>query len=184
MMLFSSSSSSSTTLSVVLSVVSCALLGVPSLPTAVQGQLFGGSEGVMDMIPEEIKDVIPDACQGGEEAEFTQAIDCAVKKIVSCSGLLGVLGQFDTIIPTDASLVNNCEDIEASFCPIASKCSACEAEFDTLARCIVAFTKAGVIAPSIIDLVDSCALVCDDNGVEDIGFGSAVAVVPATPIGE
>jgi len=42
----------------------------------------------------------------------------------------------------------------------------------------VTFTPVGVIAPSIIELVDSCALVCDDNGVADIGFGSTVAVAP------
>lgn len=82
-MLFSSFSSP--TLSMLS--VFCALFLLVLTEHAVQGQLFGGgSEGVMDMIPEEIKDVIPDACQGGEEAEFTQAIDCAVKKIVSCSG--------------------------------------------------------------------------------------------------
>ena len=39
---------------------------------------------------EEIKAVIPEACQGGEEAEFIQAIDCAVSKIIQCSSTCGL----------------------------------------------------------------------------------------------
>jgi len=150
----------------------CATTLLLSLPTT-QGQF----------IPDlsEVLAVIPEPCKDGDDSEFTQAINCGVKNLMKCTGLLGVLDQFDAIIPTDASMVNNCEDIEASFCPIASQCSQCEAEFDTLARCIVTFTPAGVIAPSIIELVDSCALVCDDNGVEDIGYAISGAV--AAPIG-
>mmetsp|Transcript_27927 Transcript_27927/g.30114 ORF Transcript_27927/g.30114 Transcript_27927/m.30114 type:complete len:453 (+) Transcript_27927:95-1453(+) len=179
--------SSSPTLSVVFSVLACCALLVPSLLPTAQGQFFG-ADLIMGLIPPDVLAVIPSSCQGGDDSEFTQAIDCVAKNFMTgCSGLAGVLDQFNTIIPTDASMVNNCDDIEASFCPIASQCSNCEAEFDTLARCIVTFTDAGVIDQSIIDLVDSCALVCDDNGVKDVGYGNVAGTngsgAVAAPIG-
>eukprot|EP00751_Fragilariopsis_kerguelensis_P027580 CAMPEP_0170862720 /NCGR_PEP_ID=MMETSP0734-20130129/19189_1 /TAXON_ID=186038 /ORGANISM="Fragilariopsis kerguelensis, Strain L26-C5" /LENGTH=413 /DNA_ID=CAMNT_0011237469 /DNA_START=34 /DNA_END=1275 /DNA_ORIENTATION=- len=154
----------------------CALL----LPTTIQGQLMdllitGVGGGVMDLIiPEEVFAVIPESCQGdNNSAELTAVINCAVTNFMQCAGLLGVLDQFETIIPTDASKVNTCNDIESSFCPIASQCSVCEDQFDALARCIITFTPVGVIDQSIIDLVDSCALVCNAHSVKAIGFGDS-----------
>jgi hypothetical protein len=130
----------------------------------VTGQLFGG-DGIMELIPDDVLAAVPEVCrsENDSKSELADAIDCAVGEIFQCSGLLDVLDQFDSLIPTSNEDINICRDVEEPFCAIATRCEPCIEKFDALARCIVSNTEEDVIDQSIVELIDGCPLTCDNN---------------------
>lgn len=127
--------------------------------------------------------VIPIECRGDNDSdsELQGALDCAIGNLFSCSGLVRVLDDFGELIPTSSANVNDCGDIEASFCPIATKCIKCIDEFDALARCIVDNTEEGVIDQPIIDLINQCPLTCTGNNPDDPVVVPTLPAAPMTP---
>lgn len=128
-----------------------------------------------NLIPEKVLEVIPMVCRDGDDAQLSKTVDCAVGNLLQCSGLLGVMDQFESLIPTNADDITSCRSIEEPFCDIATKCKPCIGEFEKLARCIVENTESGVIDQSILDLIDTCSLTCDGSsngggGGGDEGF--------------
>jgi len=131
--------------------VACAFLFAVA-PVATNGQ------GIMGMIPQTIKDGIPEECQGNTDAEFEIAIDCAYIKITEgeCLGLLGVISEFGNI--PSASEIETCDDINDPFCTFANACEACSTDFEALVTCVVLKTPG--IDQKTTDFIDSCSLGC------------------------
>lgn len=136
-------------------------LGILSVCTPLNGVVgqFSG-ESVMDMLPDNVKEVIPDRCQSGPDAELQRAIDCAFGNMLQCAGLYGVMDQFENLIPSQAS---NCNDVQEPFCAIASKCRPCTDEFEALVGCVASYSEPGAIDADILKLVNGCPLTCDGS---------------------
>jgi len=133
--------------------VACALLvAVVPLATTVQGQL-----NIISMIPENILSVIPDACQGNADAEFETAVNCGVANIGVCMGLMGLIPEFGNL-PTTASEIETCENINAPFCRFANACAPCSADFEALVTCVVLKTEG--IDQEKTDFINGCSLGC------------------------
>jgi len=112
---------------------------------------------MMALLPPDIVDLVPPACNDSDDAEFPVAVDCAMENLAQCMGLLSVMPQFEDI--PAAEDVSDCIDIQEPFCDIALTCPPCMEHFDTLIRCMVANSE-GMDANTTA-LVDSCSLGCE-----------------------
>ena len=131
-----------------------------ALPLAITGL------DIISMLPSSILDMLPLPCLEGESAEFPMAVNCAVANLAQCSGLLTALPTFEEI-PSAVENATECVDIQEPFCDIAGTCPPCLDEFDVLIRCIVLnspeIADFNITESNITDLVDSCALTCDED---------------------
>jgi len=132
-----------------------------------------------NLIPDEVLAVIPETCRTGDDSKLTVAINCAVGSLLQCSGLLGVMDQFENLIPDSSEDVTSCAAIVDPFCSIASECPPCVEKFEKLTRCIVSETETGVIDQSILDLIEDCTLTCDGSsgGSSGIAAGEGETVI-------
>ena len=111
----------------------------------------------MALIPEDLLELIPDACQNGTDSAMSNAVNCAFGNLTECVGLLQQLETFEEIPP--AYTIDDCSLIEDPFCQIASACLPCVEEFENAIRCIVLNDE--YIDENITELVDSCQLDLD-----------------------
>ena len=115
------------------------------------------------LLPPEVLAIIPPFCQVAEDSALNEAISCAMGSMLQCAGLLGVLDQFEDLIPSNADDITSCQAITDPFCEIATKCTPCLAQFEALTRCIVEESDEGLIDASIINLLAGCSLACDGS---------------------
>merc|ERR1712238_472137 len=108
-------------------------------------------------IPESILSAIPDACQGNDDAEFETAVNCGVANIGVCMDLLGLIPEFGNL-PTTASEIETCVDINAPFCLFANACAPCSSDFEALVTCVVLKTEG--IDQEKTDFINGCSLGC------------------------
>merc|ERR1712086_343091 len=115
---------------------------------------------------------------GAEDSALNAAITCAtgMGNLLQCSGLLGVLDQFEDLIPSNADDITSCQAITDPFCEIATKCTPCLAEFEALTRCIVEENDEGLIDAAIINLVAGCSLACDGSNDNRNPEGAATVI--------
>lgn len=115
------------------------------------------------LLPADVLAIIPPFCQVAEDSALNEAINCATGSMLQCAGLLGVLDQFEDLIPSNADDITSCQAITDPFCEIATKCEPCLAQFEALTRCIVKESDEGLIDTAIINLVAGCSLACDGS---------------------
>jgi len=116
----------------------------------------------MGMIPDPIKQAIPQECKGNADAELEQAVECAVNNLTNCGGLVTLIPEFATLpLPED---VDTCDDVQTPFCLFAEACAPCDAEFEALVTCFV--LQSDNISPAVTDLVNGCSLGCDDAAAD------------------
>merc|ERR1711865_1175597 len=133
---------------------------------------------IMGMIPDPIKQAIPQKCKGNADAELEQAVECAVNNLTNCGGLVTLIPEFATLpLPED---VDTCDDVQTPFCLFAEACAPCDAEFEALVTCFV--LQNDNISPAVTDLVNGCSLGCDDAAADADGDmmdanGEAIDVV-------
>merc|ERR1712086_992807 len=121
---------------------------------------------------------------GAEDSALNAAITCAtgMGNLLQCSGLLGVLDQFEDLIPKNADDITSCQAITDPFCDIATKCTPCLAEFEALTRCIVEESDEGLIDALIIDLLAGCSLACDGSSEGEATVIEIVEVEEDIPV--
>lgn len=132
-----------------------------ALPQESRGQV-GGS-----MVPDGLLDFIPPPCM----KQLNEVIlPCAIEQL--CFTLLPTEEELESI--PDEAEIGECYDIEASLCPITTRCPACKEKADAFFKCVITNNVLGPISQNVTDLIMDCPLDCDSYEAADVG-------VPALP---
>eukprot|EP00531_Pseudo-nitzschia_arenysensis_P013587 CAMPEP_0116138410 /NCGR_PEP_ID=MMETSP0329-20121206/12769_1 /TAXON_ID=697910 /ORGANISM="Pseudo-nitzschia arenysensis, Strain B593" /LENGTH=178 /DNA_ID=CAMNT_0003633395 /DNA_START=13 /DNA_END=549 /DNA_ORIENTATION=- len=113
----------------ILSIVAVLAMALATLPS----MSFGFN--IINLIPQDLLDKIPDACKEFDDSDFQDALNCAFDNLATCSAIIGKIQVFQDLPSVDE--IETCGDIEAPFCEIATTCTVCMEEFDRVIRCIV-----------------------------------------------
>ena len=139
-----------------------------ALPQESRGQAGAQLES---LVPEGLMDFIPPPCM----KELNEAIlPCAIEEL--CFTLLPTDEELESI--PDESEIGSCTDIEASLCPITTRCPACKEKADTFFKCIITNNIAEPLSQNVTDLIMSCPLDCDSYDAADIEVPTLTDILP------
>lgn len=105
--------------------------------------------------PSELLGYVPDACM---MQLINDVLTCAVE--FGCFALVPTEEEIAEI-PTESE-IGSCADIEASVCPITSRCPECKDKVNTFLKCAILDS---VVSQNVTALVAGCSLDC--TSVED-----------------
>lgn len=105
--------------------------------------------------PDGLLDFVPDACMMQLASEV---LTCAVE--FGCFALVPTEDEIAEI-PTESE-IGTCADIEASVCPVTSRCPECKDKVNTFLKCAILDS---VVSQNVTALVTGCTLDC--SSVED-----------------
>ncbi|MGK3754185.1 MAG: hypothetical protein ACI8RD_006494, partial [Bacillariaceae sp.] len=103
------------------------------------------------LVPDGLLEFFPQDCIDQLESDL---LPCAIKNL--CFTLLPTDEEIASIPTTDE--IESCVDIEASLCPITTRCPACKELADDVFKCVI--LKSEDISQNITDLVSGCSLSC------------------------
>jgi hypothetical protein len=134
----------------ILAIAAISAVVLAALPSSTDSWIMG----LIESNAPDLLELVPEVCREDDNSEFQEAVTCAFDKLLECGGIIQVLPDFLDMPSLDN--ITECIDIQEPFCAIASTCTPCIEEFDTLIRCMV--LNEHMLGENATDLLDSCAL--------------------------